>query len=328
MVSGTVIEGVAAPRRAWRPSPEERMDLAGSLPFLGVHLAALAVFFVGFSWFALAMAVLLYAVRMFGITAGYHRYLSHKSFQTSRGFQFVLAALATSSGQMGPLWWAGHHRLHHLHSDTPEDVHSPVLRTIWWSHVGWILCGKYMKTVHRMVRDLERYPELEWLNRFYLVPPAALAAGLLGLGCWLRRSAPGLGTDGPQLLVWGFFVSTVFLYHGTFSINSLCHLTGRRRYDTGDGSRNSFLLALVTLGEGWHNNHHRYPASERQGFFWWEFDPTHYALRALGWMGLVWGLKSPPQAVLDEARFYRELKSGLDPRELEDLGLPNPSREA
>ncbi|MGH7442837.1 MAG: acyl-CoA desaturase, partial [bacterium] len=261
MISDILMERRPGEKDAWVPDPDERMDVPGSIPFLAVHLVALCAFFTGFSWIALGMCALMYAVRMFGITAGYHRYLSHKSFQTSRPFQFLLATLATSSGQMGPLWWAGHHRLHHLHSDTPEDVHSPVIRTVWWSHVGWILCGKYMQTVRRMVRDLERYPELEWLNRFYLIPPFALGLTLFGLGHFLGLYFPSLGTNGLQMVVWGFFISTVCLYHGTFSINSFCHLMGKRRYNTKDSSRNSFLLAIITLGEGWHNNHHRYPAS-------------------------------------------------------------------
>ncbi len=327
MISDILMERRPGEPGAWKPDPSERMDLPGSIPFLTVHLAALGVFFTGFSWTAAAVAAGLYVVRMFGITAGYHRYLSHKSFQTSRVFQFVLAALATSSGQMGPLWWAGHHRLHHLHSDTAEDVHSPVVRTVWWAHVGWILCGKYMQTPRRMVRDLERYPELEWLNRHYLVPPTLLALALTGLGWWLGRRFPALGTNGLQMLAWAFFAGTVCLYHGTFSINSFCHLMGRRRYNTKDSSRNSFLLALVTLGEGWHNNHHRYPASERQGFFWWEFDPTHYALVVLSRIGLVWGLKRPPDEVLEEAKFFSDLKAGLNPADLAALGIPEAAPE-
>jgi stearoyl-CoA desaturase (delta-9 desaturase) len=321
MISDILMEKRPGEPGAWQPDPSERMDLPGSIPFLAVHLAALCAFFVGFSWTALGVAAALYAVRMFGVTAGYHRYLSHKSFQTSRAFQFCLAWLATTSGQMGPLWWASHHRLHHLHSDTEEDVHSPIVRTVWWAHAGWILCGKYMQTVRRMVRDLERYPELEWLNQYYLIPPFLLAWCLFGLGWLLRRYAPGLGTDPLQMVVWGFFVSTVCLYHGTFCINSFCHLVGKRAYNTKDSSRNSFLLAVITLGEGWHNNHHRYPASERQGFRWWQFDPTHYALVALSWVGLVWGLKSPPQDVVEEARFYGQLKASLNPADLAALGL-------
>jgi stearoyl-CoA desaturase (delta-9 desaturase) len=215
-----------------------------------------------------------------------------------------------------------------MYSDTEKDVHSPILRTVYWAHVGWILCTKYMQTITTLVKDLDRYPELRWLNRWHMVPPIVLAAATMGLGGALRHWAPGLGTGPAQMLVWGFFVSTVALYHGTFCINSFCHLMGSRRYNTADSSRNSFLLALVTLGEGWHNNHHRYPASERQGFFWYEVDPTHYALVLLSWMGVVWELKAPPEELLREAEFFDRLEVSLNPADLKALGLAEAAKEA
>ncbi len=322
MISDILMEKKPGEPGAWTPDPDEKMDIPGSIPFLSVHAVALVgAFMVGFSWAALAVCALMYVVRMFGVTAGYHRYFSHRSYQMSRPMQFIMAWLATSSTQMGPLWWASHHRYHHMYSDTDKDVHSPIMRTVYWAHVGWILCKKYMQTITRLIKDFEKYPELVWLNKWHVVPGIVLALQMYALGWGLERWAPGLGTNGPQMLIWGFFISTVFLYHGTFTINSFCHLMGSRRYNTNDSSRNSWFLALITLGEGWHNNHHRYPASERQGFFWWEFDPTHYALVMMSWVGLVKGLKSPPEEVLKEAAFYDELKASLNPQDLKALGL-------
>ena len=239
----------------------------------------------------------LYFVRMIGITAGYHRYFSHRSYKTSRVFQFVLALLGASAGQQGPLWWASHHRHHHKYSDTENDTHSPIAQGLWWSHMGWILCPENRKTRYDLVPDLVKYPELRFIDKFYFLPSVALAVSLWLLGTLLNQRAPNLGVTGFQLLVWGFFISTVLLYQGTCTVNSLAHRIGRRRFDTEDGSRNSFLVTLLTLGEGWHNNHHFAPYSERQGFYWWEIDISHYLLKALCWLGIVWDLRVPPQTV-------------------------------
>ena len=258
-----------------------------SLPFFLAHLAAvIGVAVLGFSWKGLLLAVVIYYVRMFGVTAGYHRYFSHRTFRTGRVMQLILALLAMSSAQKGVLWWAAHHRAHHKYSDLPGDVHSAKLDGFWWSHVGWIISSKHEDTDMSKVKDLAAYPELRWLNRWFLVPPVVLGVGLWLAGGWFA-------------LVWGMFVSTTLLWHGTFTINSLTHLFGRRRYATTDNSRNSFLLALVTMGEGWHNNHHYYQRSVNQGFFWWEIDPTYYLLRALAAVGLVWDLHTPPRRVRD-----------------------------
>jgi stearoyl-CoA desaturase (delta-9 desaturase) len=273
--------------------------------FITIHLGCLLVIWAGFSWFALGVALTLYAIRMFGLTAGYHRYFSHRSFRTSRWFQFVLAFLGTSALQNGPLWWAAHHRLHHRYSDTEYDVHSPVTGTVWWSHVGWILSKRFNHTDYRLIPDLARLPELRWLNRRHLVAPVLLAALLFATGWLLELNAPALGTDGFQLLVWGFFISTTLLYHGTFTVMSVAHLWGMRRFRTTDDSRNNPLVALITLGEGWHNNHHRYMSSERQGFYWWEFDISHWILTALSWVGVVWDLRTPPESVYTEAEALR-----------------------
>jgi stearoyl-CoA desaturase (delta-9 desaturase) len=221
---------------------------------------------------------------MFAITAGYHRYFSHRSFRTGRVFQLVLAVLGASAAQKGPLWWAAHHRDHHRYSDGPDDIHSPLRRGFWWSHVGWILSTRYDRTKLERVRDLARFPELRWIDRNHAVAPVALAAVLFLAGGWGG-------------LLWGFFVSTTVLWHGTFVINSLAHVMGRRRYETGDGSRNSLVLALVTMGEGWHNNHHFYPSTANQGWFWWEVDLSYAILRVLAGLGIVRDLRTPPEHV-------------------------------
>ena len=266
-----------------------RISLVRSLPFFAVHLACLAAFFVGFRWSYLVVCLALYYVRMFFVTAGYHRYFSHRSFKTSRVFQFIMAFIATSSVQKGVLWWAANHRHHHRYSDTQEDLHSPSLFGFWWSHVGWILSDKYDTTQVDLIRDFHKFPELRWLNRCHLVPPVILAVALFLIGGW-------------GLLVWGFFISTVILWHSSFTVNSLSHVFGSRRYATSDTSKNNVFLALLTMGEGWHNNHHHYMAAARQGFFWWEVDLTYYLLKVLSWFRIVWDLRQPtPEALLATA---------------------------
>ncbi|MDA9507118.1 delta 9 acyl-lipid fatty acid desaturase [Bradyrhizobium sp. CCBAU 11386] len=255
------------------------------LPFVLIHAGCVAAIWSDVSWQALAICAALYWLRMFGITAGYHRYFSHRAYATSRVFQFILAFLAQSSAQKSVLWWAAKHRHHHLHSDTAHDVHSPRHKGFVYSHVGWIFYRQHDATDLVKVSDLASYPELMWLHRLELLP-AAVLAGL----CFLLAGWSGL--------VVGFLWSTVLLYHATFCINSLAHVHGRRRYVTGDDSRNNWLLALLTMGEGWHNNHHAYQASARQGFYWYEVDLTYYVLVALSWLGIVRDLKLPPRQVL------------------------------
>ena len=281
-------------------TPDEKIDWVGGLPFIAVHLAALMVFWAGFSWTALFACLFFYAVRMFGITGGYHRYFSHRSYKTGRVFQFILACLGASSAQLGPLWWAAHHRHHHRHSDTDEDIHSPGLRGLWWAHVGWVLCKKYNTTRLDDIKDFAKFPELRLLDRYSVLAPIGLAVFTFFLGAFLELKFPQLGVTAFQMLVWGFFVSTVCLYHGTFSINSLAHIIGKRRFQTTDHSKNHFLLAIVTLGEGWHNNHHRYPSSERQGMYWWEIDISHYILRTLSFFGIVWDIRTQPERLYQE----------------------------
>ena len=284
-------------------SREERINWVDSAGFIAIHLACILVIWAGISWVAVITLVITYAVRMFAITAGYHRYFSHRTFKTSRFFQFILAFLGSSAVQKGPLWWAAHHRHHHRHSDTDEDLHSP-RKGFWWAHVGWIMCDKYKCAHLKLVHDLTRYPELTFLDRFHLLPGITLAAILAGLGATLDYYFPQLGTSALQMLVWGFFISTTILYHGTFTVNSLTHMIGRRRFQTDDDSRNSLIISLITLGEGWHNNHHRFPSSERQGFYWWEIDLSHYILRVLSWFRIVWDLRTPPERVYARARGF------------------------
>ena len=256
-----------------------------ALPFVLVHLGCIAAIWSGVTGEALALCVMLYLLRMFAIGAGYHRYFSHRSYSTSRVFQFLLAFLAQSSAQKSILWWASKHRHHHLHSDTERDVHSPNHKGFIYSHLGWIFSRKHDKADLVKVADLARYPELMWLHKHELLPPLALAILCFVVAGW-------------EGLVVGFLWSTVLVYHATFCINSLAHVRGSKRYVTGDDSRNNWLLAILMMGEGWHNNHHAFQSSARQGFRWWEIDATYYILRALSWLGMVWDLKTPPERVL------------------------------
>ncbi len=283
---------------SYRPVTGERamrVEWLRVAPFIAVHLACLGPIWVGWSWSAVGVALGLYWLRVFFVTAFYHRYFSHRTFQTSRPMQFAFALAGATAVQRGPLWWAAHHRLHHRHSDAPEDVHSPHQHGFWWSHMGWITAPANFPTRLDQVPDLARYPELRWLDRFDTVVPLVLAASLYGLGAFL--AGVGVNTSGPQMLVWGFFISTVALFHATSLINSAAHQMGKRRYATRDDSRNSLVLALITMGEGWHNNHHRYPAAARQGFFWWEIDLTYYFLVVLSWFGIVRELHPVPARV-------------------------------
>jgi stearoyl-CoA desaturase (delta-9 desaturase) len=281
---------------------ERRIDWWRTLPFLGMHLACAGVIWVGASTTAVVVAAALYAIRMLAITGFYHRYFSHRAFHTSRVLQFVFALIGTMAVQRGPLWWAAHHRHHHAHSDETQDSHSPWQHGFWWSHIGWFMNRSNFRTRIEYVGDLAKFPELRLLDRFDVVPPLVLAALLYFAGEVLARNYPSLETSGAQLLVWGFFVSTVVLYHATFTVNSLAHRFGRRRYATRDRSRNNWWLALLTFGEGWHNNHHHFPGSVRQGFFWWEIDLTYYVLRLLSFCGLIWGLRTVPAGVRDARR--------------------------
>jgi stearoyl-CoA desaturase (delta-9 desaturase) len=267
---------------------EEHVDdimYPSAVPFVLVHLACFAAIWTGVTWQALVICVVLYWVRIFAIGAGYHRYFSHRAYSTSRVFQFILAVLSQSTAQKSVVWWASKHRHHHLHSDTEVDVHSPRHTGFLYSHLGWVFSRKHDQADLIKVGDLTRYPELMWLHRYELLPPLVLAVLCFAVGGWAG-------------LIVGFFWSTVLVYHATFCINSLAHVQGSQRYLTADDSRNNWLLAIFTMGEGWHNNHHAYQSSVRQGFRPWEIDPTFYLLKGLAFLGVVWDLKTPPPAVL------------------------------
>jgi stearoyl-CoA desaturase (Delta-9 desaturase) len=266
-----------------------------------MHLGCLGVIWVGWSPIAAAAAIAAYVVRMFAITGFYHRYFSHRTFQTSRFMQFVFALIGATAVQRGALWWAANHRHHHRHSDQETDVHSPRQHGFLWSHVLWLTTRKHFPTRLEYVKDLARYPELRFLDRHDNLVPILLGLASFGVGALLEAFYPGLGTSGAQMAIWVFFISTVALFHGTCTINSLSHCFGSKRFDTADDSRNNFWLALLTLGEGWHNNHHHFPGSVRQGFYWWEIDLTFYGLKMMSWTGLIWKLHPVPPRVYEQA---------------------------
>ncbi len=282
-----------AAKTSIKRAPDERVNWKTSLPFIIVHLLPLVAIFTGVTWTAVILCFVLYYGRMFFLTAGYHRYFAHRSYKMGRPMQFVMAFGGTMCAQKGPLWWAGHHRDHHRYSDTPQDIHSP-LKGFWWSHLGWILSDKYNEVDYdAKIRDFAKYPEIRWIDKYNFIGPWTL-----GIAAFLIGGLPGL--------FFGFFLSTVLLFHGTFLVNSLAHVMGRRRYATTDTSKNSALIALVTNGEGWHNNHHYYQASARQGFYWWEFDLSFYVIKLMSWVGLASDVKVPSA----EKRAANHIKDG------------------
>ena len=265
------------------------------MPFILMHVACIAVFFVRPHPVDIVLAVTFFCLRMFSLTAGYHRYFSHRSYKTSRVFQFLIGWMGCCAVQKGPLWWCAHHRGHHKNSDNELDVHSPITKSIWEAHVGWILEKDNDATRWENIPDWQRYPELVWLNNWHIIP-----AVLFGGFCFaVSYFCGGTGWSG---VVYAFVLATVLLYHSTFLVNSLAHLAGSRRYETDDRSRNNWLVAILTMGEGWHNNHHHYQAACRQGFFWWEVDVTYYVLTMLSWVGIVWDLKQPPKSMLQKVK--------------------------
>lgn len=288
---------------------DESVDWARIFPFVFLHLGCLLVFFVGASWVAVSTALFLYVIRIFSIGAFYHRYFSHKAFETNRFWQFIFAIMGCLAIQRGPLWWAAHHRHHHSVTDQPEDAHSPKQHGFWKSHMGWFLTKKYFLWDPVRVKDWSNYRELVLLDRFDGIVTVIFALNIFLAGWLLNRCWPQLHTSGLQMLVWGFFISTVAVFHVTVSINSIAHQYGSQRFKTDDESRNNWWLALLTFGEGWHNNHHRYPVSARQGFYWWEFDLTYYGLRFLKKAGIISNLKPVPNRVLLEGKNNGQMES-------------------
>lgn len=255
-------------------------ERGSTIPLLAFHVGAAIGIYQGGDLSVWGLFALLYFGRMFGITAGFHRYFAHRSYKTSRVMQFLLALLATSASQRGILWWVARHRQHHENADTVEDLHSPVRWGMGHAHIGWLYDRHDELEIDR-VKDWASYPELRLLERYWRVPPL-----LLGVGCWMWMGLPGL--------LIGFMFSTVCLWHSSFAVASLSHVWGTRAFDTPDQSRNNALIALLTMGEGWHNNHHHYMTSARQGFRWWQVDLSYYGIRLLGALGLVWDIREPP----------------------------------
>ena len=281
----------------------KKIDWLRCLPFLFLHISCFGVVWVGWSWTAVWFAVILYLVRMFAITGFYHRYFSHRSFKTSRKIQFLFAVLGNMAAQRGPLWWAAHHRHHHKNSDKEGDVHSPQQDGFWWAHMFWFTNENNFHLRSKLIPDLMRYPELRFIDRFDILIPILLALSLFALGSILESISPEFGTNGPQMLIWGFFISTVILFHSTCSTNSLAHIFGYRSYPTHDNSKNNLLVSILTLGEGWHNNHHYFPNAVRQGVNWWEFDVTYLLLLIMFKLGMIWDLRICPQ--------YRNVKKEI-----------------
>ena len=288
----------------WSPSPTgfRAVDWPKAIPFLLLHAACATVFWVGWSPVAVLICLCAIYVRVFALTAFYHRYFSHKAFETSRLVQFLGGFVGCASAQRGPVWWAAHHRHHHRQSDEQGDAHSPRQHGFWWSHMWWFLTPENARTDTRVVKDWTKFPELLWLERNNMLPPVLMAGACFLLGWGLASASPAWNTGPWQILVWGFVISTVALYHITYCVNSVAHVIGTRRFNTSDDSRNNWVIALLTWGEGWHNNHHYYQRSARQGFYWWEIDVTYGILVVLSWFKIVWRLHQVPQDVLDAGR--------------------------
>ena len=285
-----------------KPDPsQDRVEWFRCVPYILIHLGALLVFFTPFAWPCLVVVLISYASRMFAITAFYHRYFSHRTFKTSRVVQFLGAFVACASGQRGPLWWAAHHRMHHRHSDTEHDSHSPHHKNFLWSHTLWFMTDYALPTFLKEIPDWVKFKELRLINRYDWIAVLFLALVCYFLGEWATFEA-WTGMNGLSMLAWGFFLPTVLLYHATFSVNSLTHMFGKKKYETGDESRNNWFVSIITFGEGWHNNHHFFPGSARQGFSPWEIDPTYYGLRLLSFLGLVSNLRPVPAWVKEKAK--------------------------
>ena len=272
----------------------DTIDWFRVIPFILIHFGALAALWTHFEWYLVWVALILFVIRMFAITGFYHRYFAHKTFKTSRLMQFIFAFIGSTAAQRGPIWWASHHRRHHLNSDRHNDHHSPHTHHFLWSHMGWFLAKKNFLTDRKVVRDLIKFKELVLIDRFDWFPPVLLLLSLFVIGEYLSLTS---GISGLNMVIWGFCVSTILVYHCTFAVNSIAHLWGTQRYNTKEESKNNFFVALLTFGEGWHNNHHHYPGSIRQGFYWWEVDLTYYALRFLSFFGIVYNLRTVSKAI-------------------------------
>lgn len=243
---------------------------------LAIHMGALAAFIPGtFSWSAVGLALILHWVTGgLGITLGWHRLLTHRSFQTPKWLEYFFAFCGSLACEGGVIEWVGLHRNHHMHSDQEQDQHNSG-RGFWWSHMGWMLFEVPAKAeVQRLTKDINSDPVYQFLDKYFF--PIQVAFGLLlyALGGW-------------PFVVWGIFVRLVLVYHCTWFVNSATHQFGYRTYESGDRSTNCWWVALLTYGEGWHNNHHAFPHSARHGMAWWEIDTTWMMIRLLQWLGLA-----------------------------------------
>ncbi len=267
--------------------------------FWVVQASALLIFFVPFSWPLVALWAVSHFLRAIGLTLAFHRYFAHRSFQMNRIARFIWAWIGTSAMQKGPLWWAGHHVNHHRYADREGDPHSPMVSGVYYAHVGWFLNdAKHdrLEASNPVIRDFSKAPELVLMDRYFFFPPLVLAVVLYLVG-------------GMPWLVWGFCLPTVTLAHATFAINTVNHMFGSRRFDTIDESRNNVVTAFFAVGEGWHNNHHRYQRAARNGFYWWEFDPTFYTIRLMKMFGVAWDLQAVPERIYQEARATKQRRS-------------------
>lgn len=283
------------------PTSGAKVEWFRCVPYIIIHGLLLLAFFHPFVWPCLLVCLFSYSARMFAITAFYHRYFSHRAFKTNRVVQFIGAFVACSSAQRGPLWWAAHHRRHHRHSDTEKDMHSPNSNSLFWSHTLWFMTDYAVPTFLKEIPDWLKFPELRFINRYDWIPVVIWAGCFYLLGEWAWFSTL-TGMNGMMTFIWGFIVPTILLYHATFAVNSLTHLWGKKRFETGDESRNNSFVALFTFGEGWHNNHHFFPGSARQGFFKGEIDMTYIGLRILSVFGLVSELRPVPAWVKKKAK--------------------------
>ena len=258
-------------------SNRKKMNWVTSIALILLHIGAITALFM-FTWRALAVTIFLYWMTIcLGISMGYHRLHTHRSYQVPRVLEYFFAVCGALTLEGGPIFWVATHRIHHQKSDQPGDPHSP-REGAWWSHVGWILFGETnhnnTRVMGKYAPDLMKHPFYVWLNNYHWVPLAVLGAVLLAVG-------------GLPVFLWGICVRVVFGLHSTWLVNSATHLWGSRRFNTRDDSRNSWWVALLTFGEGWHNNHHAHPTSARHGLAWYEFDISWIQIRILKFLGIA-----------------------------------------
>ncbi len=259
----------------------QRLNWLTTVVLILLHMGAVAALFM-FSWRVLAVTAFLYWMTIgLGISMGYHRLHTHRSYRVPLLLEYFFAVCGSLTLEGGPIFWVATHRLHHQKSDLPGDPHSP-RDGAWWSHVGWILLGE---TNHNNTRVLSKYaPDLAkhkfyvWLNNYHWVPLTVLGVLLFAIG-------------GLPLFLWAGCLRVVVGLHSTWLVNSATHMWGRRRFETRDDSRNSWWVALLTFGEGWHNNHHAHPTSARHGLAWYEIDHSWILISIFRFFGIAKSVK-------------------------------------